>query len=74
MKVYIVTSGSYSDYHIDEVFTDREQAYLYCAARNTAESGYYEVEEYGEGEFARSLRCLILCDTVCINSRKNHKE
>lgn len=46
MKVYIVTSGSYSDYHIDEVFTDRKQAYLYCAARNTGINGEYEVEEY----------------------------
>lgn len=46
MKIYIVTSGSYSDYHIDEVFTDPEQAYLYCAARNTASCGDYEVEEY----------------------------
>lgn len=46
MKIYIVTSGSYSAYHIDEVFTNLEQAQLYCAARNTAEFGDYNVEEY----------------------------
>lgn len=31
MKVYIVTSGEYSDYGIEKVFTDKEQAELYCA-------------------------------------------
>lgn len=31
MKVYIVTSGEYSDYGIEIVFTDRDQAELYCA-------------------------------------------
>jgi len=31
MKVYIVTSGDYSDYHIEAVFTNEEQANLYCA-------------------------------------------
>lgn len=31
MKVYIVTSGEYSDYGIDRVFTDKERAELYCA-------------------------------------------
>jgi hypothetical protein len=34
MKIYIVTSGSYSDYHIDAVFTDEEQAKLYCAVHD----------------------------------------
>lgn len=47
MKVYIVTEGSYSDYHIDSVFTDLEQAQLRVA---TMELGEYadcpQVEEY----------------------------
>lgn len=34
MKVYICTSGEYSDYHIDAVFTDEEQAKLYCATHS----------------------------------------
>jgi ketol-acid reductoisomerase len=46
MKIYIVTSGSYSDYHIDEVFTNLEQAQLYCATRNTAKYADYDIEEY----------------------------
>lgn len=31
MKVYIVTDGDYSDYHIEAVFTDKRQAELYSA-------------------------------------------
>ena len=31
MNIYIVTSGEYSDYGIDAVFTDKKQAELYCA-------------------------------------------
>jgi len=40
-KVYVVTSGEYSDYHIDAVFDSREAAEVYCALGN----GNY-VEEY----------------------------
>lgn len=29
MKVYVVTSGEYSDYHIEKIFTDKMQAHLY---------------------------------------------
>jgi hypothetical protein len=29
--VYVVTSGEYSDYHIDGVFSDYDKAELYCA-------------------------------------------
>lgn len=45
MKVYIVTAGCYSDYRIEAVFTDEEQANLYCALH----AGHHdspEVEEY----------------------------
>lgn len=31
MTIYVATSGSYSDYHIDAVFTDKRQAEVYCA-------------------------------------------
>ena len=31
MEIYIATSGEYSDYMIEEVFTDKKQAALYCA-------------------------------------------
>lgn len=45
MKIYIVTEGSYSDYHIEAVFTDREQAKLYCASHNDF-CVDYEIEEW----------------------------
>ena len=41
MKVYIVTDGDYSDYHIEAVFTNKEKAETYAALRC-----YDCVEEY----------------------------
>ena len=35
MKIYIVTQGEYSDYGICAVFTDEEQAKLYCAVHHS---------------------------------------
>ena len=51
-KVYIVTSGEYSDYHIDAVFTTREKAEQFCAVHNTCErySNFYNIEEYDVDE------------------------
>lgn len=50
MKIYIVTSGEYSSYHIDGVFLDREKAEYYCAVHKYNDCyGYSEsmmVEEY----------------------------
>ena len=43
MKVYIVTSGEYSDYHIDEVFSIKKQAEIYCTCHDL---DYANVEEY----------------------------
>lgn len=43
MKVYVVTSGEYSDYGINAVFIDEEQAKLYCA---TYERDYPTIEEF----------------------------
>ena len=47
-KVYIVTSGEYSDYHIDAVFTEREKAEQYCAVNNKCGeySDFHNIEEY----------------------------
>lgn len=38
--VYIVTSGSYSDYHICEVFLNEEKALSYCATKNLSIGDY----------------------------------
>ena len=37
MKIYVVTSGEYSEYHIDAVFADKKKAELYCAVREEKE-------------------------------------
>lgn len=34
MKVYLITSGDYSDYHVDYVKLDREEAEKICAVNN----------------------------------------
>jgi predicted GIY-YIG superfamily endonuclease len=44
MKVYIVTSGSYSDYGIHKVFSTEEEAKKYIDAVGTDDN--WEVEEY----------------------------
>lgn len=45
MKIYIVTSGEYSDYHIEAVFTDEEQAQLYCATHYDCDIEEWEADE-----------------------------
>lgn len=44
MTVYIVTSGEYSDYHIDAVFDNMEQAELYCAVHECGEIEEWDTE------------------------------
>lgn len=43
-KVFIVTSGEYSDYDIKAVFSTREKAEAYINAKGT--DYYWEVEEW----------------------------
>ena len=47
-KVYIVTSGEYSDYSIAAVFSTRRAAEVYCAVRNQPSTWLdpYGIEEY----------------------------
>lgn len=49
MKIYIVTSGCYSDYHIDAVFLEKEQAEYYCASYASDEAN---IEEYDTDDHA----------------------
>lgn len=49
MKIYIITAGSYSDYGIEAVFTDKAKAEYYCAKNNREiRTLYWEyhIEEY----------------------------
>ena len=54
-KVYVVTQGEYSDYHIAAVFTNKDDAVHFCAAYNDKEvKEWYddplEIEEYEVGK------------------------
>ena len=53
MKFYIVTKGSYSDYHIKRVFLQKEKAEIY---RNIINSDN-DIEEYdtSDGEIGKSI-------------------
>ena len=44
MKVFVVTAGEYSDYHIEKIFTDRIKAHLYSLMGREYE--HRQVEEY----------------------------
>lgn len=63
MKVYIVTQGEYSDYHIEEVFTDREKAEIFCATLNEKYYAFPEIEEYETDKVkieGKIYRCIIV--------------
>jgi hypothetical protein len=47
-KIYIVTAGEYSDYHIVRVFEDKDLAVKYVDAVNLSSEEYDEcdIEEY----------------------------
>lgn len=56
MKVYIVTTGSYSDYQIQRVLTDKERAEKLVAAWNaTSFCGEAEVQEWETDEQSDTL-------------------
>ena len=52
MKVYIVTDGDYSDYHIEAVFTDEKTAYKYAALHNCSRIEQYDTDNVAiDGDF-----------------------
>lgn len=56
MTVYIATDGEYSDYCIKAVFTDQEQATLYCATHDC----YLEEYEADEAKIETEKKPLLL--------------
>jgi hypothetical protein len=59
-KIYIVTSGEYSEYGIDAVFTTKEKAVDYVEQHGTR----YDIEEYNldeEVEKKTQLWCIEFC-------------
>ena len=46
-KVYLVTAGDYSDYHVEAVFSEKRGAELFAATKNDSDDYYeYRIEEY----------------------------
>ena len=48
-EIYVVTEGSYSDYHICGVFTDKEKAENFVNIYNKYSGDYAEIETYEDG-------------------------
>lgn len=75
-KVYVITSGCYSDYHICGVATDKEKAHL-LAERFSNSYDTAEVEEYDTDDMAEYLRfrntyaCLYRDNTKRIEISKS---
>lgn len=58
MKIYIVSTGDYSDYSIEKVFSSREKAEKYISFRKN--SNEYQIEEFevnDESDFEQ-IKCL----------------
>lgn len=54
MKVYVITSGEYSDYYINAVALTRENAEQICAMLNSPKRHYSDVatiKEYDTGNY-----------------------
>lgn len=62
MKVYIVTQGEYSDYHIEKVFSDRTKAAYYCAVRNARHKDHDACENYRIEEFELSDKAVEISE------------
>lgn len=45
-RVFIVTSGEYSDYGIDRVFSTKEKAKEWIEVITSMHGGYYDIEPY----------------------------
>lgn len=48
-KVYIISSGSYSDYHIDKIFSNKEKAEEF---HNLVKRSWYDINEIEEFELS----------------------
>lgn len=59
MKVFIVTSGSYSDYHIEAVFSTKEKAEEYI--NNQCDDDVNDIEEYEMDEPCERKTSIYWC-------------
>lgn len=71
MKVYVVTEGEYSDYHIVAIFSNRKQAELKCAASYdySIQIEEWEVDaEVLQGETAKAYQVFYSTNTGRISN------
>ena len=68
MKVYVVTQGCYSDFHICKIFATEEQAKTYCEESNFFDGysyedpcSYYESEVSEQAVEKQDKPCGIQC-------------
>lgn len=62
MKIYVVTSGSYSEYFIEKVYLSKENADKYCSIYAKNNSTEYRVEEYetSDDEICYGVTVIII--------------
>ena len=70
MTVYVVTSGEYSDYRIDAIFSTRERAEAYLSQLKGAEcsSGYEQIAEWAVDEQASAVRRIRYGRSILLSS------
>lgn len=73
MKVYVITSGEYSDYYINAVALTRENAEQICAMLNSPKRHYSDaatIKEYDTDE----IQCGVNEDVgLCYEAKFNYK-
>lgn len=77
-KVYIVTEGDYSDYHIEACFTTKEQAEEYIKnSKKVEDSSWYKpsIEEWDLDEGTKIVKVIDLYMTFTSPlSKRNYEE
>lgn len=67
-KVYVVTSGCYSDYCIDAVFKDKSKAENYCSCHEDC-----EIEEFNfsDNDIFTPFDCVVINFRICNDYRED---
>jgi len=60
MRVYVVTSGSYSEYHIEEIFTDHKKAQIYANLNSDRSIEEYDTDQVDFDSVENSERRFII--------------
>lgn len=72
MKVYVVTAGEYSDYHIERVFTDKSMALAYIEGKgNYGNVEIFDVNEEKHSPLASFTVAYIDGNFYAHEERKN---